>query len=95
LPIHQAPGFELSLANLQSYRSGLQSGYSTTDSRVFLISTTPLNLHRRFLTRGFLQTAVSNAPRTPPEIYLPLHMGASDTALAFLDSFLIADYYIH
>ena len=36
---------------------------------------TPLNLHRRFLTGGFLQTAVSDAPRTSPEIYLPLHMG--------------------
>ena len=43
--------------------------------RVFLITATPLNLHRRFLTGGFLQTAVSDAPRTPPEIYLPLHMG--------------------
>jgi hypothetical protein len=32
LLIHQAPGFELSLANLQSYESGLHSGYSTTDS---------------------------------------------------------------
>jgi hypothetical protein len=29
---NQAPGFELSLANLQSYESGLHSGYSTTDS---------------------------------------------------------------
>ena len=29
---HQAPGFELSLANLHSYESGLHSGYSTTDS---------------------------------------------------------------
>jgi hypothetical protein len=32
--------------------------------RVFLITATPLNLHKRLLTGGFLQTAVSNAPRT-------------------------------
>jgi hypothetical protein len=31
--------------------------------RVFLIAATPLNLHRAFVTSGFLQTAVSNAPR--------------------------------
>jgi len=51
----------------------------------FLITVTPLNLHKCFLTGGFLQTAVSDAPRTPPEIDLPPTTGASDTALAFLD----------
>src|SRR5712692_2285819 len=35
--------------------------------QLFLITTTPLNLHKRSLTGGFLQTAVSDAPRTPPE----------------------------
>ena len=56
--------------------------------RVFLITATPLNLHKRFLTGGFLQTAVSNAPRTTSGTYLPtfLEWGASDTALAFLDN---------
>ncbi|MGA3107778.1 MAG: hypothetical protein ABSD53_25110, partial [Terriglobales bacterium] len=46
-----------------------------------------------FLTGGFLQTAVSNAPRTTSGTYLPtfLEWGASDTALAFLDSFRFAD----
>jgi hypothetical protein len=46
-----------------------------------------LNLHKRFLTGGFLQTAVSNAPRTTSGTYLPtfLEWGASDTALAFLE----------
>src|SRR5229473_5556730 len=43
--------------------------------RVLPITTTPLNLHRRFLSGAFLQTAVSDAPRTPPEIYLPFPMG--------------------
>ena len=62
--------------------------------RVFLITATPLNLHKRFLTGGFLQTAVSNAPRTTSGTYLPtfLEWGASDTALAFLDHFRLADY---
>ncbi len=58
----------------------------------FLITVTPLNLHKCFLTGGFLQTAVSDAPRTPPEIDLPPTTGASDTALAFLDSFRFADH---
>src|ERR1017187_3081714 len=43
--------------------------------RVFLVTATPLNLHRCFLAGGFLQTAVSDAPRTPPEIYLQLQRG--------------------
>ena len=30
----------------------------------FPINPTPLNLHKRFLTGGFLQTEVSDAPRT-------------------------------
>jgi len=32
----------------------------------FPINPTPFNLHKRFLTGGFLQTAVSDAPRTTP-----------------------------
>lgn len=44
--------------------------------RVFLITATPLNLHKRFLTSGFLQTAVSNAPRTTSRTYLPSWNGA-------------------
>ena len=70
LPIHQAPGFELSLANYNRTKSVCTPG-SITDSRVFLITATPLNLHKRFLTGGFLQTAVSNAPRTTSRTYLP------------------------
>ena len=46
-----------------------------TIPKVFLITATPLNLHKRFLPGGFLQTAVSDAPRTPPEIFLPLTSG--------------------
>jgi hypothetical protein len=43
--------------------------------QVFLITATPLNLHKRFLTGSFLQTAVSDAPRMPPEIDLQLTTG--------------------
>jgi hypothetical protein len=34
-----------------------------------------LNLHKRFLTGGFLQTAVSDAPPHGSRIYLPLTAG--------------------
>jgi hypothetical protein len=50
-----------------------------------------LNLHKPFLTAGFLQTAVSDAPHTTPESTCHSTRGASDTALAFLDSFGIAN----
>jgi len=43
-------------------------------SRFFLITATRLNLHKRSLTGGFLQTAVSDAPPQLP-IYLPLTPG--------------------
>ena len=55
--------------------------------RVFLTTATPLNLHKRFLTGGFLQTAVSDPPpHDLPNLPAFLEWGASDTALAFLDS---------
>jgi hypothetical protein len=54
--------------------------------RVFLISATPLNLHRRVLTGGFLQTAVSDAPRSEWHVDSGVPRGASDTALAFARS---------
>src|ERR1035438_9384878 len=58
----------------------------------FLIYPTPLNLHKCFPTGGFLQTAVSDAPRrTFPSPPAHLLRGPSDTALAFLDSFRLAD----
>src|ERR1022692_164732 len=53
----------------------------------FLIYPTPLNLHKCFPTGGFLQTAVSDAPRrTFPSPPAHLLRGPSDTALAFLDN---------
>src|ERR1039458_8861695 len=58
----------------------------------FLIYPTPLNLHKCFPTGGFLQTAVSDAPRrTFPSPPAHLLRGPSDTALAFLDSLRIAN----
>jgi hypothetical protein len=51
----------------------------------FLITPPPLNLHKCLPTGGFLQTAVSDAPHTPPESTCHSIRGASDTALAFLD----------
>jgi len=39
------------------------------------------------VTRSRNASAVSDAPRTPPEIYLSPIWGASDTALAFLASY--------
>jgi hypothetical protein len=59
--------------------------------KVVLITATPLNLHKRFLTSGFLQTAVSDAPRSKWQVILGVGRGASDTALAFLDNFRLAD----
>jgi hypothetical protein len=41
----------------------------------FLITSTPLNLHKRLPTTGSLQTAVSDAPRRTSRTYLPLIMG--------------------
>jgi hypothetical protein len=53
----------------------------------FLITPTPFNLHNCLPTGGFLQTAVSDAPRTTsPNLPAFLQWGASDTGLAFLDS---------
>ena len=72
---HQAPGFELSHANYNRTNPACAPISSTTDSPSLSITATPLNLHKRFLTGGFLQTAVSDAPRTPPEIDLPLTTG--------------------
>jgi hypothetical protein len=43
----------------------------TTSSRRLLLTPTPFNLHNCLPTGGFLQTAVSDAPRTPLQIYLP------------------------
>jgi hypothetical protein len=43
-----------------------------------------LNLHNRLLTSGFLQTAVSDAPRSEWQVISGIWRGASDTALAFL-----------
>src|SRR5882762_2334572 len=57
----------------------------------FLITPTPFNLHKCLPTGGFLQTAVSDAPHTTSRTYLHSYNGASDTALAFLDSFRAAD----
>ena len=67
---YQPPGFELSLANYNR-----TSPVHGPIPRVSFTTETPLNLHKRFLAGGFLQTAISDTPRTPPEIYLPLHMG--------------------
>ena len=92
LPIHQAPGFELSLANYNRTKSACAPIRSITDSPSLLITATPLNLHKRFLTGGFLQTAVSDAPpHDLPNLPAFLEWGASDTALAFLDNFRLAD----
>jgi hypothetical protein len=41
----------------------------------FLPTSTPLNLHKCLPTGGFLQTAVSDAPRTTSRAYCPLTMG--------------------
>jgi hypothetical protein len=58
----------------------------------FLITPTPFNLHNCLPTGGFLQTAVSDAPRTTsPNLPAFLEWGASDTALAFLDRQRSAD----
>ena len=43
--------------------------------RVFLITATPLNLHKCFLIGGFLQTVDRTRPGRLQKIYLPLHMG--------------------
>jgi hypothetical protein len=93
LPIYQAPGFELpSQATIEPSPPPLRLAPSPIP-RVFLITATPLNLHKRFLTGGFLQTAVSDAPPArPPEPTCLLGTGASDTALAFLDSFRFDDH---
>jgi hypothetical protein len=51
----------------------------------FLITPTPFNLHNCLPTGGFLQTAVSDAPRTTsPNLPAFLLWGASDTSLAFI-----------
>jgi hypothetical protein len=61
----------------QSNQARLRPGFAPSPiPQVFLIPATALNLHKRFLKGGFLRTAVSDATRTPPEIYLPLHDGA-------------------
>jgi hypothetical protein len=55
---------------LQSNQARLRSGsLHHRFPQVFLITATPLNLHSRFLIGCFLRTAVSDPPRTPPEIY--------------------------
>jgi len=48
-------------------------------------------LHKCFLAGGFLQTAVSDAPRRKLHVVSGVRRGASDTALAFLDNFRAAD----
>jgi hypothetical protein len=58
----------------------------------FLITPTPFNLHKCLPTGGFLQTAVSDAPHTTSRTYLRSYNGASDTALAFLANFRLADH---
>jgi hypothetical protein len=53
----------------------------------FLLTPTPFNLHNCLPTGGFLQTAVSDAPRTTsPNLPAFLQWGASDTALASIGS---------
>ncbi len=51
--------------------------------KVFLITATPLNLHNCLPQGGFLQTAVSDAPRSDWHVDSGVGRGASDTALAF------------
>jgi len=46
-------------------------------------------LHKCFLA-GFLQTAVSDAPRRELHVVSGVWRGAADTALAFLDNFRFA-----
>jgi hypothetical protein len=72
---NQAPRFELSYANY--HRTNPACAFALPPiPQVFLITATPLNLHKRFLLPGgFLQTSVSDALRTPPEIFLPFTSG--------------------
>jgi hypothetical protein len=42
----------------------------------FLITPPPLNLHKCLPTGGFLQTAISDAPRTTSRTYLPTYYRA-------------------
>jgi hypothetical protein len=59
---HQAPGWNLpTQITIKALLPVLWSAPSPIP-RVSLIAETPLNLHRRFLSGGFLQTAVSDAP---------------------------------
>ena len=76
---------------LQSNQSGPRSDSPHHRLPESLSTETPLNLHKCVLAGGFLQTAVSDAPRSELHVDSGVRRGASDTALAFLDNFRVAE----
>jgi hypothetical protein len=57
----------------------------------FLRTSTPLNLHKCLPTGGFLQTAVSDAPRTTSRAYCPLTLGRVRYSTSVSDRFQLSD----
>ena len=76
LASHLAPGFELLLAHYNRTSPARAPIRSITHSPSLSHHRNPIEFaYKRFLTSGFLQTAVSDTPRPTPEIHLLLTTG--------------------